>query len=335
MPNGSDKELLTFIGFWPAPEMNGRVEDATLTPEGTLSEATRQELRATAHEYAGDGWRMRIANDYLCLLHLPELEPMLQKRREQARDPDSITHGYFGTGKRAWQVYLQALNAWYFTLHAAAFTARNITFMHDFAELRGEWDCERVRYNTAGDSIRHTSYGRPSGTWLNRFGERIQMTAPSFHTIDERLFADAAVYFDTLYRTNNLDLGLLGTKLLTEHRVGNYRSVVALAWFEIEAWVNDQLRLVGYPTTFTTKKGKKLDRRIVDKIDDFLPGTGVGTIKAELHQLREIRNDVAHQNRQASAQESTLAIEMYQHVLRSRTGLAVELSFHPPPTSGI
>ena len=59
----------TFFGYWPADIYYSEV-DVRLDEHGFPDNQTQKFLRETSEAYAGDGWEIIIANDYLCLLHL-------------------------------------------------------------------------------------------------------------------------------------------------------------------------------------------------------------------------------------------------------------------------
>jgi hypothetical protein len=319
-------QLETFVGFWPTREDFGEIDEFELEHGvPTINSATQ--LRATLLLYSGRGWKMVVCADYLCLLHLDEFEGALAIGRqcEDIASPDLLR----GT-QAAWPAYIQALNAWYFLLFAACQTGRNSVFMHDFAELNF-WNCTRVLYKESGEPVRHANYGRASDAYLRRFRRRIFDSSPSFLRIDHGIFDDAASYWGTISSRNLVSLAALGCKIVSEHRIRNHRAAVALAWFELEAWIINSIRLLEFQTT--TRRGR--ERLIKDMIDDFPPGTSVANLRDDLHALREVRNRIAHQNVQATHSDSALALRCFVRMLNVVSGLALKIDENPAPTIGL
>jgi hypothetical protein len=316
----------TFVGFWPARENCGEVADFELENRVPTTKTTQQ-LRATLLSYQGAGWKMIICADYLCLLHLDEYEPGLaaERKPQDIRSPTLLR-----ATSIAWPRYVEALNAWYFVLFAACRTARNWAVLNDFAEL-SFWNCSRILYDQEGRPVRHANYGRTLGAYLRRFQLQLFDSPPTFMSLDHGIFDDASHYWDTIYSSNLVPLAALGCKIVSEHRLGNYRPAIALAWFELEAWVNEQVTSLGYPSK--TARGK--DRRISDMLDDFPRGTSVANLRDDLHTLRAIRNDIAHNNAAAAHSDSALALKCFVKMLNARSGLPLEVDDLPPPTIGL
>ena len=270
---------------------------------------------------------MIICADYLCLLHLEEYEPNLVAERQPK---DIASPDFLRATTIAWPRYVEALNAWYFLLFAACRTARNCVVLNDFAEL-SFWSCSRILYDKKSIPVRHSNYGRASGAYLRRFQLQLFDAPLTFVPLDHGIFNDAAIYWDTIYSRALVSLVALGCKIVSEHRFGNYRASIALAWFELESWVNEQITLLGYPSK--TDKGK--DRRISDMLDDFPPGTSVANLRDQLHKLRILRNDIAHNNASADHAGSALAVKCFVKMLNERSGLPLEVDDLPPPTIGL
>lgn len=319
-------QLETFVGFWPAREAHGEITEFELE-HGVPTDHSVKRLRLTLLSYSGRGWKMKVCADYLCLLHLDEFEAALKIGRQcsDIASPDLLR----GTNA-AWPAYLQALNAWYFLMFSACQTGRNTVFMHDFSEL-SFWNCSRLLYDQSGEPIRHANYGRAVDAYLCRFRQRIFESIPTFLKIDHGIFDDAAAYWETCSLRGLISLAALGCKVVSEHRLRNYRAAVALAWFELEAWISNSIRDLGFQ--MTTRKGK--DRPIKEMIDDFPAGTAVANLRDELHALRNIRNSIAHQNAPATHSDSALALRCFVKMLNARSGLALRVDENPTPTIGL
>jgi hypothetical protein len=319
-------QLETFVGFWPTSENFGEIDEFELE-DGipTVNSATK--LRATLRSYSGHGWKMVVCADYLCLLHLDEYEEALEIGRQC---DDIASPELFRGTEAAWPAYVQALNAWYFLLFAACHTARNAVFMHDIAEL-SFWNCTRLLYKRNGEPARHANYGRATVAYLRRFRQHVFDSPPSFLKIDNGIFDDAASYWGMISSRNLVSLAATGCKIVSEHRIRNHRAAVALAWFELEAWIVDNIRVLGFQTT--TRKGK--ERPIKDMIDDFPSGTSVANLRDDLHALREVRNRIAHQNAIASHSDSALALRCFVRMLNMRSGLALKIDENRAPTLGL
>jgi len=318
--------LETFVGFWPAREDFGEIVEFELE-HGVPSVNSASQLRATLLSYSGRGWKIVVCADYLCLLHLDEFEAALAIGR-QCEDIASLNL-LRGT-RAAWPAYVQALNAWYFLLFAACQTGRNHVFMHDFAEL-SFWNCARLLYKESGEPVRHANYGRGTDAYLRRFRQRVFELPPSFLKIDHGIFDDAACYWGTISSRNLVALAALGCKIASEHRIQNHRAAVALAWFELEAWIISSIRLLGFQTT--TRRDK--ERPIKEMIDDFPAGTAVANLRDDLHALREVRNGIAHQNAIATHSDSALALRCFVKMLNVMSGLALKIDENPVPTIGL
>ena len=317
-----------FVGFWPMLEHHGEVDEISLDSCGRPDDESQKRCREVIWSSAGPGWEMSISADYLSLLHLEELEPALRNERSQDKS-DLALLSMSGTS-RAWPKYVEALNALYFLMFAACNTGRNSMFLHDFSEL-SFWDCERVLFSDDRLPIRHAKYGRTTDPYLRRFGLRSYEKPPNLAPIDHEIFDDAAYYWSVLYDLKLVPLASLGAKLFSEHRLDNYRVTIALAWFEIEAWIFELATTLGISTK--TKKG--WDRPISDVIDDFPAGTTVANVNTELSKLRKKRNKIAHDNADASLQDSSLALELFLYVLKMKSGLCLNAHTHRPPTLGL
>lgn len=323
MPN-----LTTFLGFWPV-----RDEIAAFSPieleQGRPSDASSKRLRATLLSYDGPGWRMLICEDYLCLLHLAALEPGLRKERSQAADPAG--HDFIAGSRAAWPRYLEALNAWFFLLFVSTSTGRNHQVLHDFAEL-SLWSCTRAIYDDGGALVRQAHYGRTSGSALRRQGRVFFSKAPTTHSLDHRIFADAAAYWGTVFKNGMVSDTALGAKLIAEHRLENYSAVVALGWFRLEAWVFQSAKRFGFPRKVLRANGKKGNRTVAEMIDLFPVGTTIGNMRDDLHRVRQTRNRVAHRNQAAGPGASEEAISCYARMFMAESG--IRLTIRPGRTPG-
>ena len=58
-------------------------------------------------------------------------------------------------------------------------------------------------------------------------------------------------------------------------------------------------------------------RNISDMLDDFPRGTSVANLRDDLHTLRAIRNDIAHNNAAAAHADSALALKCFVKMLNA------------------
>ncbi len=316
----------TFVGFWPASTQFGEPECFALDECSLPDRDTQRALRATLLSYDGPGWKIKLCADYLLLLHLETLEEALQEERNQG--PDLVNFS-LGATRKARTAYLEALNALNFLLFAAARTGHNHVFLHDFREV-SIWDCARIMYDATGNPLRHATYGRFPDTAIRREGKRQFSQIPQFNSVEHSIFSDAAFYWGWFYELGLLPMAAVGAKIVSEHRLQNYGTAIALAWFEIESWIYQTAAILGLRTK--SKRGRYLF--VSQVIDQFPAGTTVANRKGDLDTLREKRNQVAHANAQASREDSALAIGTFLYVLTTRTGLSLEVDLHEIPTLG-
>jgi hypothetical protein len=323
--------LDTFVGFWPAREQFGEFEPMVLDPSGLPDSDTQTRCATTLLDFSGDGWKIRVCADYLVLLHLADLEPSLRAERTQSKD---IANFSMGATRAAWPKYVESLNAIYFLLFASCHTGRNDYMLQDFAEI-SFWHCARLQYDKHDTPIKHANYGRTSGAFLRRFGERTYKKPQSLTQIKHEIFKDAALYWSVVYELGLVSMAALGAKIISEHRLGNYQASIVLAWFELERWIIETASTLGLRTTKFRKTGKVKTDNVNEILKRFPDGTTVKVNFTDIDKLREIRNDIAHKDLNPTIQDSALAIRCFFYVFKMRSGLVLKVDEGPPPTFGL
>ncbi len=263
----SDK---TFVGFWPTREEFGEIGPITLDSCSLPDTETQARCASTLFDFSGPGWEIKVCADYLLLLHITDLEPSLTTERNQSKSNFNFS---INATQKAWPRYVEALNALYFLLFASCFTGRGNYILHDFSEL-SFWHCANILYGEDGKPIKHSNYGRSSGSYLRRFGERKCNTIPSSLNLEHEIFKDMAFYWRIIWDINLVPLTATATKVISNHRLGNYRSSIVLTWFEVENWIIETANGLGIQTTRVAKKtGDVLTRHISQIIKDLPEGT--------------------------------------------------------------
>ena len=324
----------TFVGFWPARAEYCSIEQDSYDECKKPDAEMQKKLRATLLNISEEGWKIIVSADYMCLLHLEELEPALSEELNKECDMDSISHNFLSGTKTAWPQYIEALNAFNFLIFSSCQTGRNNVFLHDYNEL-SFWSCSRIIYNENSIPQRHAQYGRTSDAYLRRFGNITYDKPLGLQKIDLNIFKDATFYWSVIYKRGLVPLTSILAKIVSEHRLENYRTSTALSWFELESWINEKADEQGIETTKISKKGKTIYIGIADIINKFLLGTTVANLRDDLHIIRDKRNDIAHGNSSATIQDSSLAITCLLEVLNIKTGLKLELNLHSAPTIGL
>jgi len=326
-----ETQLLTYVGFWPMREMHGAIDLEIY--DGFPTEPCKKKLREPLLAERGVGWSYIVCKDYLNLLHLESCEPALVSERESLNNDEFISFSLTAT-RFAWKQYLEALNALYFLIFAACRTGRNHLCLPDFAEL-SIWNCSRLMYDQNGIPHRHAHYGRSTGSYLRRFGLQKFERSETLIPLEEGIFQDAAAYWSTVFDAKLLPLAALGTKIITEHRIANYRVAVALTWFELEAWIYQRSQALGYPRQARRKNGQLKDRTVYELLEDFPKGSTIANIRDDLHAVRKKRNDIAHENLPANRDDSELALKCFLTMFSQRSGLKLEIDMNEPPTLGL
>lgn len=322
----------TFVGFWPTREEVGVVEPFTLDKGGYPDKGTRDRCIATHLDFSGPGWKIKLCGDYLLLVHLESLEPALETERKQ--DARDVTYSMAGTSA-AWPKYVEALNALNFLLFASCNTGRGHSILHDFLELNF-WQCARIKYDASGNPLTHANYGRFTGAYLRRYGERTYKKPLTLSKITDETFKDMAYYWSIFFDANLVSLAALGAKVISDHRLGNYRAAIVLAWFEIESWIIETAAGLGIKTTRTVKKTGEVKTLYITDILKKLPaGTTVKVNHKDIDDLRKIRNKIAHKNYQPSLIDSALAIRTLMYVMNLNTGLWLKVDTNAPPRIGL
>lgn len=325
---GNDNEK-TFFGFWPADDHHCSLESLTLDISGNADEATQRELKDTLLNYETDNWHIIVSKDYMCLLHLKLLEEPLNREREHNRTCEMYELS-LGRTRQIKNQYIEALNALYFLIFSSCFTGRGNYFLHDFAEVT-VWQCLRVMYSSDNMPLRRIQFGRGTKKEMSRMGLCIEERSSEFMKIELNIFKDAIHYWDIVYTQDLISLAAVGTKIISEHRLESYNLSVVLAWFEIENWIMKYARVL----EVETHKSNGYKHGIERIINNFPLGTTVANLASELHVVRDIRNDIAHNGSNPIHEESKKAIELFMKMFNIRSGLNLSVDLHPAPSSGM
>lgn len=322
----------TFLGFWPTREEVGEFGPITLNDCSLPDTDSQARCASTLLDFSGPGWKIKVCADYLVLVHLEDLEPALTAERNQLTSNFDFS---IEATRAAWPRYVEALNALYFLLFASCFTGRNHSILHDFSEL-SFWHCTRILYDDDGKRIRQANYGRTSGSYLRRFGQRTCDTAPPALTLDHETFKDMAFYWNIFHDLDLVPLVATAAKVISDHRLPNYRASIVLAWFEVESWIIETADGLGIQTTSIAKKtGDTLTHKITHILKKLLEGTTVKVNFSDINALRVIRNDIAHNNYRPALQDSALAVRCLMYVIKMRSGLNLKVDEGTPPTIGL
>lgn len=323
----------TFVGFWPADDNHCSIDSLIIDANGHYDDATQRELKSNLLDYETDDWNIIISKDYMCLLHLKSLEEPLNNEREHNRTSDICLVTLDSTRKIKNQ-YIEALNALYFLIFSSCFTGRNYYTLHDFSEI-SLCQCLRVMYSSDNTPLRRIQFGRGSKKEMSRTGLCIEEKTEGFFNIETDIFKDTIHYWDIIFEQNLILLASVGTKIISEHRLESYNLSVVLAWFEIENWIMDFTRALGIVTFETKKKGGIYYFGIQKIIDSFPQGTTISNLASELHEVREIRNNIAHRGSISSHNESIKAIQMFMQMFNIRSGLNLSVDLLPAPSGGM
>jgi len=327
MPIDNDEK--TFFGFWPADDNYCSLDSLTLDANGHSDEANQSELKDTLLDYDTDDWHIIVSKDYMCLLHLKSLEEPLNREREHNRSCE-LSQLSLGTTRHIKNQYIEAINAFNFLIFSSCFTGRGNYFLHDFAEVT-VWQCLRVIYSSDNTPLRRIQFGRGSKKEMSRTGLCIEEKSSEFMKIEPNIFKDAIHYWDIVFQQDLVSLASVGTKIISEHRLESYNLSVVLAWFEIENWIMYYARVL----EVETHKSNGYKHGIERIINNFPIGTTVSNLASELHVVRDIRNDIAHNGSMPSHEESKKAIEMFMKMFNIRSGLNLSVDLHPAPSSGM
>ena len=173
---------------------------------------------------------------------------------------------------------------------------------------------------------------------MTRTGLCIENKSERFMKIESNIFKDTIHYWEIIYHQGLASLASLasvGTKIISEHRLESYNLSVVLAWFEIENWIMDFTRILGIETSRTNSRGGGYHFGIKDVIDKFPQGTTISNLASELHIVRDIRNNIAHNGLAPSHEESVKAIKMFLKMLNIRSGLNLSVDLHRTPSGGM
>lgn len=323
----------TFFGFWPTDD-NYFAVDEEEAKDDDKKDAIQKSLKETLAEYESQDWQMIVCNDYLLLLHLKPLEDPLNDEREH-NDTSEIYDLRLGTSRQVTFQYVESLNALYFLFYASCFTGRNNYILHDFSEVT-KWQCLRVMYSNDNKPQRRIQFGRGTKKELYRRELYSLEDSQTFFKIDINTFSDTAHYWGIIFNLKLIPLAAVGSKIISEHRLESYDLSVVLVWFEIENWINSNARNLGVSTTTTNPRtGRIRYHGIAEIIDDFPLGTSIANLASELHSVRVVRNNIAHNGTIPSHQQSAEAIELFIKMFNMRTGLNLRVDTHQTPTGGI
>ncbi|MEH6504374.1 MAG: hypothetical protein V7682_10800 [Cycloclasticus sp.] len=328
-----DTNEKTFFGFWPADDNYCGVESLTLDANRHSDEASQRELRDTLLDYESDDWHIIVSKDYMCLLHLKALEEPLNNEREHNRTCEMYELS-LGVTKQIKYQYVEALNALYFLVFSSCFTGRNNYFLHDFSEVT-MWECLRIMYSSRDIPLRRIKFGRGTKKEMSRTALCIEEQHSGFMKIEHNIFKDTIHYWNMVFQQDLVSLASVGTKIISEHRLESYNLSVVLAWFEIENWIMSFTRTLGIQTSRIKTNGDSYYFGIKDIIDSFPIGSTISNLASELHDVREIRNKIAHNGSMPSHEESTRAIKMFLRMFNIRSGLNLSVDLHKAPSGGM
>lgn len=321
-----DKNDKTFFGFWPANDNYSNSDSIILDDCLFTSKETQKILQGTLLERESTDWQIIICNDYMVLLHLKHLEPSLADERNFNQHSD-ISILKFGATRNARKVYLEGLNALNFILFCSCFTGRNDYFLDDFSEV-SIWQSLRVMYTRKNTPIRSMQFGRGTKKEMIRRGEyKITSKVGNFKFKIET-FKDMIHYWGILYQQNLINLAALGTKIISEHRVQNFNLAVILIWFEIEKWIIKWASDLSI--SINNEIGNPLEIKKILKNFIVFEGTTIAGLYDEIDDIRELRNEIAHDGKLASHVESSKAIELFLKMFNLRSGLTLNVEYNLP-----
>lgn len=325
-----------FFGFWPADAHYGEPEKLTVINSGVLSPASKEELLKPLLNYQGHGWRIVVTGDYLCMLSLDNQEARIQEERaknsERAKDHWFL---HFDASSDAPFEYCEALNALYFLIFAACFSGRGDYFLHDFTFLN-KWSIDRFVCEEDGRARRVQLFARKSEQAMRRLQLSKLGKHRNMQKINHEIFADAAAFWKIIFDLDLISTTAVGAQVLAAHRLRDFRSSLALTWFEVEEWLFEHAKDVGVETKFFNSKKKKWqEKNAHNLINSFKSGTWVYAMKDRMHNIRGIRNKVAHGGYKPTQQQSAEALRLFVELLNYRSGLFLNIDTNPPPTHGL
>lgn len=333
--------MIKFFGFWPLPPNHFYPDELILNPERFIDDGTRSGLLEWVLDVSGSGWRFAVTGDLLCLLHLDETEADLNAERTANENADIIDIT-LGVSHRSRFLYCECLNAIYFLIFCSCFTGRGYSVLHDFSELT-IWSCGRFTYDDDGNAVRGGQFLRPPEQQLRRL--RIALVEnPKDHTpFDLDIFRDAAHYWSIVYALELHPIAAVGAKIVSEHRLENLQASVSLAWFEIERWLIAHAMELGLDVYQRRRNGNVLNdeagspkyKNVSILIDLFPEGTWLYANKGGFHQVRNLRNQIAHRGYEPSHAESARALEVFVSMFNFRSGLNLRIDTHRVPTHGV
>jgi len=336
------EEVIKYFGFWPATTNHFAPVGLGVDDSGFISDSTKSLLLEKTYEAEGAGWKFAVTGDYLCMLHLEEIEAALRVEQEKNADAH-ITTLSFGSSRSARFEYTSSLNALQFLIFCACFTGRGLYTLHDYDELT-VWNTARFQYDLQGNAIKGGGFPRYPEQQLRRLKLLKIENDPSGFKIDPRLFKDVSTYWSIVYDAGLVKHAAVGSKLISEHRNEDTRACVGLTWFEIEKWLTpfaDELGIDVYKRKKNgdiikdQTNGTPMYKIISDIVKSFPEGTWISSEQDDLLKVAWLRNQVAHKGYTPSIQESAFAIDVFIKMFNFRTGLALRADTNRTPTSSV
>lgn len=332
---------IKYFGFWPVPSNHFNPERLNLDAADYIDDETKSALFETIIDVTGDGWRFAVTGDYLCLLHLSELEGDLQGERAHNADAE-IYQMTLGVSHAARFHYCECLNGIYFLIFAASFTGRGNYFLHDFSEL-SIWSCGRFTYDSNGTALRGGQFVRAPEQQLRRLRVAKVENPEDRMPVEHNIFRDAAHYWSVVYALDLHPTAAIGAKIVSEHRLENFRASAALAWFEIEKWLVSHAIELGIDvykrrrdgTIQNDNTGNPKYKNIYDVIEAFPVGTWMYANKSDFHSLRDLRNQIAHKGYTPTQPQSAASLDAFTKMFNFRSGLNLTVDTHRVPTLGV
>lgn len=338
-----ENSYIKYFGFWPLPSNYFKLERLTLNGSGFIDESTKAIFLEKAIEICGDGWRFAVTGDYLCMLHIDEIENDLLREKSLNKAANDHIQISLGFSRFARFRYCESLNAIYFLMFGAFFTGRNHYMLHDFSELT-IWSCGRFTYDQNGQALRGGQFVRPPEQQLRRLGISKVESADSMAGFDINIFRDTALYWSVIYELKLVSTAAVGAKVASEHRIENFKASVSLTWLEIEEWlvsfaieidIDVYARGKNGSIRIDNETGHPMYKGIKKLINDYPEGTWVYTNKSYLHDVRVLRNQIVHRGYIPNRVESALALQIFLRMFNFRTGLNLRIDTHGVPTQGV
>ena len=184
---------------------------------------------------------------------------------------------------------------------------------------------------------------RPPEQQLRRHRRAIVENPNDRLPFDLDIFRDAAHYWSIVHILDIHSTGAIGAKVVSEHRLENFRASVPVAWFEIERWLVAHGKQLGLDVYVSDgNDGIKRDetgalkyRNISQIINLFPLGTWVYANRDQFHRIRSLRNQIAHKGYEPTQAESSEALHVFMNMFNYRTGLNLSADTNRVPTQGV